>query len=161
MRQGGNHQRRQRSGRPNGKRPFNFGPNRSFESNGPGVKLRGTAAQVFDKYLALARDASSSGDRVAAENFYQHAEHYFRLHAAFTARREAERQNGQQQGQQNQQHQHGGRMQGPGDDDGYGYGDYDSPEVIEPPAGDSNAPDPQLAAAPAEGETDGEGSGNR
>lgn len=94
MRQGGNHQRRQRSGRPNGKRPFNFGPNRSFELNGPGVKLRGTAAQVFDKYLALARDASSSGDRVAAENFYQHAEHYFRLHAAFTARREAERQNG-------------------------------------------------------------------
>ncbi|MBM3504081.1 MAG: DUF4167 domain-containing protein [Alphaproteobacteria bacterium] len=149
MRQGGNHQRRQRSGRPNGKRPFNFGPNRSFESNGPGVKLRGTAAQVFDKYLALARDASSSGDRVAAENFYQHAEHYFRLHAAFTARREAERQNGgQPQHQQGQQQHQQGRLQGPGDDDFYG--DFDSPEVIEPLHSETPSGDAQLTAAPTE-----------
>jgi hypothetical protein len=49
--------------------------------------LRGTAAQVFEKYLALARDASSSGDRVASENFYQHAEHYYRLHSAVNAER--------------------------------------------------------------------------
>ncbi len=80
MRQGSN-SRRGRSGRPNtNKRSFSQGgPNRNLESNGPNVKLRGTAVQVYDKYLTLARDATSSGDRVAAENFFQHAEHYFRI----------------------------------------------------------------------------------
>lgn len=53
-----------------------------FESNGPDVKIRGTASHVADKYIQLARDAQSSGDPVAAENYYQHAEHYFRLIAA-------------------------------------------------------------------------------
>jgi hypothetical protein len=51
----------------------------TFDSNGPDVRIRGNAYQVLEKYLALARDASASGDRIAAENFYQHAEHYFRL----------------------------------------------------------------------------------
>lgn len=61
------------------------GPNpltRSFESNGPDVKIRGTAQHVAEKYLQLARDAQSSGDIVLAENLLQHAEHYFRLIAA-------------------------------------------------------------------------------
>ena len=53
--------------------------NRVFESNGPDVKLRGTAAQVHEKYIGLARDAQSSGDRVAAEGYFQHAEHYQRM----------------------------------------------------------------------------------
>lgn len=53
--------------------------NRAYDSNGPEVRIRGTANQIYDKYLALARDASSSGDRVKAENYYQHAEHYFRV----------------------------------------------------------------------------------
>ena len=53
-----------------------------YESNGPDVKIRGTASHVAEKYLQLARDAQSSGDPVAAENYYQHAEHYFRLIAA-------------------------------------------------------------------------------
>jgi hypothetical protein len=52
---------------------------RMYESNGPDVKIRGTASHVAEKYLQLARDAQSSGDPVAAENYYQHAEHYFRL----------------------------------------------------------------------------------
>ncbi len=80
MRQGSN-SRRGRSGRPNGKRSFSQGggPNRSHESNGPNVKLRGTAVQVYDKYQGLARDSTSSGDRVAAENYFQHAEHYYRI----------------------------------------------------------------------------------
>ncbi len=80
MRQGSN-SRRGRSGRPNGKRSFSQGggPNRSHESNGPNVKLRGTAVQVYDKYQGLAHDASSSGDRVAAENYFQPAEHYYRI----------------------------------------------------------------------------------
>jgi hypothetical protein len=56
-------------------------PHRSqnFESNGPSVKIRGNAYQVFERYLAMAREAQTSGDRVAAENLYQHAEHYFRI----------------------------------------------------------------------------------
>lgn len=53
--------------------------NRSFESNGPGIKIRGAASMIYDKYLTLARDQLSSGDRVTAENYLQHAEHYFRL----------------------------------------------------------------------------------
>ena len=55
---------------------------RMYESNGPDIKIRGTASHVAEKYLQLARDAQSSGDPVAAENYYQHAEHYFRLIAA-------------------------------------------------------------------------------
>jgi len=51
----------------------------SLDSNGPNVKIRGTPHQVFERYIALAREASTSGDRVAAENLYQHAEHYFRV----------------------------------------------------------------------------------
>jgi hypothetical protein len=59
--------------------------NQTFESNGPEVKIRGNAHQVLERYLALARDASSSGDRVTAENYYQHAEHYYRLLSAQAA----------------------------------------------------------------------------
>ncbi len=61
------------------------GPNpltRSYESNGPDIKVRGTAAHVVEKYVQLARDAHVAGDPVAAENYLQHAEHYFRLIAA-------------------------------------------------------------------------------
>ena len=56
-------------------------PQRSqtFDSNGPNVKIRGNAYQVFERYVALAREAATSGDRIAAENLYQHAEHYFRV----------------------------------------------------------------------------------
>lgn len=52
---------------------------RSYESNGPDVKVRGTAQNVAEKYLQLARDAQSSGDPVAAESYFQHAEHYYRI----------------------------------------------------------------------------------
>ena len=55
---------------------------RIYESNGPDVKIRGTASHVADKYVQLARDAQASGDPVAAENYFQHAEHYFRMIAA-------------------------------------------------------------------------------
>ncbi len=55
---------------------------RVYESNGPDVKIRGTPSHIAEKYIQLARDAQSSGDPVAAENYYQHAEHYFRLIAA-------------------------------------------------------------------------------
>ena len=52
---------------------------RNYESNGPDVKIRGTASHIADKYSALARDAIASGDIIMAENYYQHAEHYYRI----------------------------------------------------------------------------------
>jgi len=63
----------------NQRRRQGVNPNRALDSNGPDVRIRGTANQIYDKYVALARDASSSGDRVKAESYQQHAEHYFRL----------------------------------------------------------------------------------
>lgn len=65
--------------RGRGGRKPNGQSNRHFESNGPDVKIRGTASHICEKYQQLARDASSSGDRVMAENYLQHAEHYFRV----------------------------------------------------------------------------------
>jgi hypothetical protein len=53
--------------------------NQILDRNGPNVKIRGSSQQIFERYVALAREASTSGDRVAAENLYQHAEHYFRV----------------------------------------------------------------------------------
>ena len=50
-----------------------------MESNGPETKVRGPAAVIYERYLQLARDATSSGDRVLGENYLQHADHYFRL----------------------------------------------------------------------------------
>ncbi|WP_455476847.1 DUF4167 domain-containing protein [Bartonella sp. B41] len=58
------------------------GPNplsRNYESNGPDVKIRGSAQQIADKYISLARDAQGAGDRVMSENYLQHAEHYLRI----------------------------------------------------------------------------------
>jgi uncharacterized protein DUF4167 len=77
-------QTRRPYGRNNGNNPYRNRqqiPNRSqtLDSNGPNVKIRGTAHQIFERYVALAREVSTSGDRVAAENLYQHAEHYFRI----------------------------------------------------------------------------------
>lgn len=56
--------------------------NKVFDSNGPDIKLRGTTQTIAEKYMQLGRDAQSSGDSVSAENYYQHAEHYYRLWAA-------------------------------------------------------------------------------
>ena len=90
-------QNKRMRGRPNNNRR---GPNpltRSYESNGPDVKIRGNAHHVAEKYLQLARDAHTGGDPVAAENYLQHAEHYFRLIAAAQAA-QALAQNGQPRG---------------------------------------------------------------
>jgi hypothetical protein len=64
--------------RGRGRRPQN-NHSRAFDSTGPDVKIRGTASHVYEKYLQLARDAGSAGDRVMAENYLQHAEHYYRI----------------------------------------------------------------------------------
>jgi hypothetical protein len=95
---------------------------RVYESNGPDVKIRGTASHIAEKYIQLARDAQSSGDPVAAENYYQHAEHYYRLIAA------AQEQLRQQNPYYNQQQ---GAPQGAADD-GFDGDDDDQPFVNEP-----------------------------
>ena len=75
MRQGQNNSKRSRG---RGRKP-QHSANRAYDSNGPDVKIRGNAAHICEKYQQLARDAISAGDRVTAENYYQHAEHYYRL----------------------------------------------------------------------------------
>ncbi|MXQ07544.1 DUF4167 domain-containing protein [Alphaproteobacteria bacterium GH1-50] len=83
--------------------------NRVFDSSGPEGKVRGTPQQIIDKYNQLARDAQLANDRVATENFQQHAEHYLRMLS------EAQRE--QQERQQQQQSQNDGRQQRRDDDD--------------------------------------------
>lgn len=70
---------------------------RVYESNGPDVKIRGTAHHIAEKYLQLARDAQSSGDPVTAEGYLQHAEHYFRLIVAAQAQMAQQNPHAQQQ----------------------------------------------------------------
>jgi len=82
--------------RGRGRRPQNnnhhHNHNRAFDSTGPDVKIRGTAAHVYEKYLQLARDAGSAGDRVMQENYLQHAEHYYRILMAQGAQAGAQQQ---------------------------------------------------------------------
>jgi len=98
----GNHQNNQRQ------RMGNI-INRVFESAGPDGKVRGTPQQIIDKYQALARDAQVSGDRVAAESYLQHSEHYSRLLG------EAQRQQVESRFQQQEREDAGG----PRGDDGF------------------------------------------
>lgn len=74
-----NNQNKNRQRGRNGGRKHVNPLSRNYESNGPDVKVRGNAAHIAEKYLQLARDAQSSGDSVMAENYLQHAEHYFRI----------------------------------------------------------------------------------
>ena len=82
--------------------------NRVFDSSGPEGKVRGTPQQIIEKYNQLARDAQLSNDRVAAENFQQHAEHYTRMlseaQREIDARREEqERQNRERQAERDRE----------------------------------------------------------
>ena len=87
MRQGQPQNRQRSRGRGNNNRNNNNrnNLNRSMESNGPDVRIRGTASHIAEKYQQLARDAQSAGDSVAAESYWQHAEHYNRLIAVAQA----------------------------------------------------------------------------
>ena len=79
MRQNQNTRRsRGRAGKRSSGHPHSGG-NRSIDSNGPKVKVRGSAMQLYEKYQALAREAQRTGNRIAAENLLQHAEHYYRV----------------------------------------------------------------------------------
>jgi hypothetical protein len=114
---------------------------RVYESNGPDVKIRGTASHIAEKYIQLARDSQSSGDPVAAENYYQHAEHYFRLIAA--AQEQFRQQNPYYNNQPNPQGQQA-TPQGAADDN------YDDDDDGQPFAGvnePSYAPQPPVQQA--------------
>ncbi len=87
--------------------------NHVFDSSGPDLRIRGTAQQLFEKYLQLGRDATGSGDRVMAESYFQHAEHYFRILNAINAQQQQ-----QQQGQPPRR-PHGGETHA---EDGHGEG---------------------------------------
>src|ERR1700746_3038799 len=97
---------------------------RVFESNGPDVKIRGTPSHIAEKYLQLARDAQASGDPVGAENYFQHAEHYFRLIAA-----------AQEQFRQNNPQFYRPETETRGGDEGFDDGDETAGDGGQPPFG--------------------------
>ncbi len=118
------------------------GPNpltRSYESNGPDVKVRGTAQHVAEKYMSLARDAQSSGDRVMAENYLQHAEHYNRIIAAAYAANPPQFQQSQTDGEEDGGNDIDDRFQS-----------NPQPGSENTQAFDSNAPQPVIDGVPAE-----------
>jgi len=118
--------------------------NHVFDSNGPDLRIRGTAQQLFEKYLQLGRDATSGGDRVMAESYFQHAEHYFRI---LNAMNQAAAQNQQQNGQQQQ---HGGQRR-QYEDGGQPAGEGEEAEVRAPGMGDQpESREIPIAAAPPE-----------
>jgi hypothetical protein len=127
--------------------------NHVFDSNGPEIRIRGTAQQLFEKYLQLGRDATSGGDRVTAEAYFQHAEHYFRI---LNAMNQAAQQGQPSQGQGGQA---GGQLPGNRrtyqNGDGFGSdettGETDEGETRAPGTGDQpESRDIPIAAAPPE-----------
>lgn len=122
-----------------GHQPLNR--NHVFDSNGPDVRLRGTAQQLFEKYLQLGRDATGAGDRVMAESYFQHAEHYFRI---LNAMNQAQQQQGGPQHHQQRRYQNGPEQEAadPGEQPevhGQANGHAAEPE----PDGASERPDPR------------------
>ena len=89
MRQPGKNNRQRGRGRRNGNGQINR--NTTLDSNGPDVRLRGNAFQLYEKYVSLGNDASASGERISAEAYYQHADHYFRVHSAIVSAHEERR----------------------------------------------------------------------
>ena len=118
--------------------------NHVFDSSGPDLRIRGTAQQLFEKYLQLGRDATGSGDRVMAESYFQYAEHYFRILNAINQASQQQPQHGQNGGQyQGQQGQHGN--QGGGQNGGQ----YNQQRRDQP--GDQQEEAPPMANGPAPG----------
>jgi hypothetical protein len=94
--------------------------NHVFDSSGPEMRVRGTAQQLYEKYQQLARDASSNGDRVTGEAYYQHAEHYFRIISAINQAQGQPNPPVNPQGQQGQPYAQNGQQpyQNPGQGNG-------------------------------------------
>jgi uncharacterized protein DUF4167 len=130
-------QNRRGRGRNNNNRKSHNPLARSFESNGPDVKIRGTPAHIAEKYLTLSRDAQSSGDPVLAENYLQHAEHYTRIIMAY-------RDQLQQPG--DMPNGNGQRLREPGDSDEFGDDDGGDDMLDEGFAPQHQPPPPQHQA---------------
>ena len=96
------------------------------------MKVRGSAQQVLEKYLAMARDAASGGDRIAAENYLQHAEHYYRIINLDNANRQGN--GGQRQGQSGHQGQQGQQGQGHQGQPQHTHGQHSMPIGFEGPS---------------------------
>jgi len=123
--------------------------NHVFDSNGPDMRIRGTAQQLFEKYLQLGRDATSGGDRVMAESYFQHAEHYFRI---LNAMNQAAQQSGAG-GQPGHQQGHPLRRPFNGGDDAHPAAEAEGDDPAATPAGTGEQPegrDIPIAAAPPE-----------
>lgn len=144
--------KRQR-GRNNGRNKPHM-PNRgtqTFDSSGPEVRIRGNAYQVLEKYLAMARDAASAGDRIAAENYYQHAEHYYRVINANNEGRQHPQQGGQHP-QQGGQHPHQG---GQHPHQGQQHGQHQHPDQRGMAQDGSHGNDPGAGPQPLTGQANG------
>lgn len=154
MRQNSNHKRPRNRGNL-GRKPSN-NRNQTFDSNGPSVRIRGNAFQVHEKYLTLARDAYASGDRVMAENYFQHAEHYYRIVNATTDPNAHNRFNGHANGYDH----------GPVDDDfdgddqghpmqGHGYGQRPAERTAHQGSDDAQGDGAEMAGDDRQGERGG------
>ena len=155
MRQPGKNNRQRGRGRRNGN--GNINRNTTLDSNGPDVRLRGNAFQLYEKYVSLANDASAAGERISAEAYFQHADHYFRVHStiiAATEERRANFANGQNNsGQDQAQDASAGDTQpapvkevaaaddGPSGDDG----PAEEAAAVEKPSSDADAADEETA----------------
>jgi hypothetical protein len=145
---------------------------RTYDSSGPDVKIRGTAQHIAEKYAQLARDAQSSGDRVMAENYLQHAEHYYRIIAAAQAQM-------QERFQRDDRQDYNDRDGADRDGDDMDAGDNDDVVIVQPPhqqqreqqqaapvaapvqqaeAIDGSGPQPEIDGIPAEVAMEDEGS---
>jgi hypothetical protein len=107
--------------------------NHVFDSQGPDLRLRGTAQQLFERYLQLGRDATSSGDRVMAESYFQYAEHYFRIIGAMQAAQQNNQPSGHQSYPQPNGHNghNGHRRYGEGAGEGQEHTQDDVEETLE------------------------------
>ncbi|WP_454852050.1 DUF4167 domain-containing protein [Rhizobium binxianense] len=114
---------------------------RTYDSSGPDVKIRGTAQHIAEKYAQLARDAQSSGDRVIAENYLQHAEHYNRIIAAAQAQM-------QERFQRDDRHDYNDREVADRDGDDIDVADTDDVVIVQP-AAQAREQQQQPAPAPA------------
>jgi Domain of unknown function (DUF4167) len=123
-----------------------FNPNRTFDSNGPDIKIRGSASHVYEKYLQLARDANTQGDRVMAENYLQHAEHYFRILSAAQAQQQLHAAQQAQQNPQQQQPSANGNVAAP---NGNGNGGYRPPQGVGEQPYIQGAPQPSFSLVDA------------
>jgi hypothetical protein len=128
---------------------------RTYDSSGPDVKIRGTAQHIAEKYAALARDAQSAGDRVIAENYLQHAEHYNRIIAAAQAQMQerAPREDRHDGGDRNDYNDRDGFDRDHDDEGGHGE-EQQAPVAtavaVEEPVVDGSGPQPVIEGTPAE-----------